>query len=448
MKFFLLSLIIISQATFAGERGNGGDVIVCRTSKGDIESIEMLDLYEARELHGLALDPSLSAENTLEQNLFSLIDGIRWVGAPVRAHSYKKLADAFFAEAEISHFGGLPDIPDHGDISLPENCSLEQVAIQELYPIDRSQKRGCDDFFKEKPRYKIEKSLWDKMDTVNRAALIMHEIIYRDFLIGNAYFGRETKNSSSARYLVGIIFTFKKRWDLAGNEFRDWLKKNLFFIQEFQGHALLSNSTNKFYPDGSLQEGEANPYIPSFINFGRRMQDPSWHQIQYRFELNESGSPKKIYACSSIPITNQLSDWEARQFYPVTSYGEALYGDLAIAWFEKPVPGKILGQDVRINFLSRNESGMSINLADAFQLRHQNYELLVPAEKSMSAFKSFVDSGFELKELRPYHINGTGRVFCASRNKWIKVIPEDAVFFTEKNKIKTIVSREVIRCEE
>ncbi len=185
----LLSAVICAGvplwAFAGGSVGNGGDGIVCRS--GTKPEVETLDLYEARTMRGITAElggPQLSWRDKLDIALTRLekIDHFR-------AAHYQDRLNTFLSEASFIPGIKLIDIPDSQQVILPSQCTIEQVAIQKppQFPGDAY--------------YVVNKDLWDLMSTDNQAALVLHEIVYREAI----EFGHQ--NSISARYFNSLVLS-------------------------------------------------------------------------------------------------------------------------------------------------------------------------------------------------------------------------------------------------
>lgn len=165
--------------------GNGGDVLVCETAA--VETIEVFDIYEARTLRQLTLD--LGVDGTVNEKVELALRRLERLDSE-RAQRYLKQADTFFAEANILPIDfELPDVTDTNEIGKPNNCSLKQIAIQRS-PIGPQDKR-----------YHIADKWWSRLNDDNKAALVLHEIIYREALtLGH-------QDSTAVRVLVGHIIS-------------------------------------------------------------------------------------------------------------------------------------------------------------------------------------------------------------------------------------------------
>lgn len=183
MKKIILSLFIIqlAQAYSTGnEVGNGGDVVLCKKPF----TIEMLDLYEARKRFKISKDnrPYREIINSIIHKLSTIDED--------RSNYIKSEFASFIKKSSFEKNAKLINIEDSKHFSLPKDksCSLEQIAIKrkEVLPNDS--------------KFIINNDLWEKLDQQNKAALILHEIIYDYF----THLGEN--NSIKARYYVGYLF--------------------------------------------------------------------------------------------------------------------------------------------------------------------------------------------------------------------------------------------------
>jgi hypothetical protein len=173
---------------FSGvQEGNGGDAVVCKASDGTIVSVKSFDLSEAQLLRGILpdlgaidIDPVKKLEFAL--NRFARLD-------PERAGRYLQKAKTFVNDSRLVPGYVLLDIPDSNHIGLEDGCQLEQLVayIPPRFPQDKP--------------YIINEDLWKRLDNDNKAAVILHEIVYRELKILGA------TNSSEARYLNSMILS-------------------------------------------------------------------------------------------------------------------------------------------------------------------------------------------------------------------------------------------------
>jgi hypothetical protein len=162
--FFLL------WARFAGAAGgdvggNGGDLVACEGPGGTM-SYELLDYFEAD--HKVPATPFELGEPDWEatRKVQHALDRLR-VLDPVRTARYEAEAKSFLSLVDwITQGPGLEHIPDLGEVSIPPNCKVRQVAIRRKT------------FHPSIKPYLVDERLWLKLDENHKAGLILHEIIY------------------------------------------------------------------------------------------------------------------------------------------------------------------------------------------------------------------------------------------------------------------------------
>jgi hypothetical protein len=156
----------LSTAALASDRiGNGGDVIVCAGG------IEMLDAYQARTSLKLTLDPAVEGLG-YEAIVNYHLDRLAMVN-PGRAKMFREWFRSFEQEAERLSGITLVDIPDTGAQAIPAGCELKQAAVQ----------RAEEDRLPGEYRYILDQDLWNGMNEFTRAALVLHELGYRERLM-------------------------------------------------------------------------------------------------------------------------------------------------------------------------------------------------------------------------------------------------------------------------
>lgn len=188
------------QADGGGRVGNGGGGHVCR-SGSEITRAELWDFYEARNIQGnwkVDLDVSIQDPDPLKQAIAiaRAVVSDRWAEIdPVMAGYVDKLLNNFEDESALTGYP-LQRLHDVHTVVAPEpGCFREQIAIQRIpqYPGDK--------------RYLIQKSIFEhrNFDPIQRAGLVLHEVIYRLTRLGGA------KTSQTARYLTSLFFANQQR---------------------------------------------------------------------------------------------------------------------------------------------------------------------------------------------------------------------------------------------
>lgn len=132
-------------------KGNGGDVVTCADGRTTV-----LDVFESQ------LGPLPSNVDIESVYLKPLeLAGQTHLATTLRTRAASFLNDAVMVTSDLG------DVVDEGDHApLPPQCQLEQIANQNpsLLPSGK--------------RYIVNQRLWNKLDPLNRTALIFHELLY------------------------------------------------------------------------------------------------------------------------------------------------------------------------------------------------------------------------------------------------------------------------------
>lgn len=167
--------------------GNGGDVLVCQ---GEVsKTFEALDLFEARDDRGWNIEyprPSSSALEIARQIIFRLQST-----SPQRSKTYLKWLESFTAEASFKDNTTLTDIDDSHHLYLPNNCYLKQIVIQRT------------PYLPGEKRYVVDNDLWIQLDATQQAAIILHELIFREYI---ELHGGQVADSRAVRYFNSLLW--------------------------------------------------------------------------------------------------------------------------------------------------------------------------------------------------------------------------------------------------
>ncbi len=181
LKILWMSFIGFISILYAGNGdvvGNGGDVVVTK------DSLELLDIYEFRAKHALKKLRNESAD--YKKILNDSLRNLSHFDAKL-AKQYQKRLKKLEQEIVFLEKIDLANIKDSQHIALPKGSRLKQVA------------HFKDNDGSGEVKLYIDKTIWNKLDAFNKAALILHEIIFEHFrLLGE-------KNSIKARKLTGKI---------------------------------------------------------------------------------------------------------------------------------------------------------------------------------------------------------------------------------------------------
>lgn len=190
MKYLVLSLcLLMSQAyAFRGNTdGGGGRGVVCYDNNNNIVSVELLDLYEGKILEGL--NP-IQSKKSIVEILDQVIDNDINSQDEFRGQSLnytKQLMKSFrFLPTGVR----LKPIDDSGEIYVPASCKIEQLANMQ----------GINRVF-------IVKDFWDKMNNVNKAALVMHEYIWATHRFAGRKLSKRARRTTARYFADNYTFT-------------------------------------------------------------------------------------------------------------------------------------------------------------------------------------------------------------------------------------------------
>lgn len=180
-SFIYLFFCFGSLFTFAGTAvSGGGGAIVCTSKDGKIKSAQVFDLFEGEILYGL---PKFISTNTLSHYLTKTKETLKNLSP-----NYSYIADLMdLVQSNIKYLPSgvhLTTVNDSNPTALPSGCELRQLA----HYIDDS-------------LVLIDSDIWTVLDDLNKAALIVHEAVYRFER------GPDTVDSRHARKIVGHLLS-------------------------------------------------------------------------------------------------------------------------------------------------------------------------------------------------------------------------------------------------
>ena len=164
---FGISLLISSPIAFSslgtGSSG-GGYSVVCRNADGQINSAELLDLYEASHKFGLHL---VESQNDIQKDYADSFQRIHKKNPNMDPFPYSQVDSAYnWFFSNTSFLDSVKPINDIGHTpQIISGCHLEQVAA----------------FLDFESRVEIKNEIWEKLNLLNKAALMVHELMYRQF---------------------------------------------------------------------------------------------------------------------------------------------------------------------------------------------------------------------------------------------------------------------------
>jgi hypothetical protein len=158
MKALVIAgLIALTMTAYAGEKGNGGVSVVCRSEQGEILSAELLDIFEGRNISRRLYPSNEKSVDTIILN------------ARNRISSYPSLLAKIDKEL---------DLVNQNWVLISEG--IELMSTDDAYP--RITKKGCK--FEQVANYLdtgevlVAQDIYDHFNNVSKAALVLHEAIY------------------------------------------------------------------------------------------------------------------------------------------------------------------------------------------------------------------------------------------------------------------------------
>lgn len=326
-----------------GADGGSGKFLLFK--KSGKMTAQLLDIYEA-EQRGLVID--LGPNGTLEQKLDYVLNRLAKV-APFRANAYRIwLNELLSSEAEFVENVILPIPDDLGATVLPIESEIVQVAIQ----------RNQEDVNLGLKRYVIDRNIFAQLDTTSQAALLFHEVVYREAR------ARGDTTSVRSRFLTGAILS-KAVGMISRERFNELAEKAGSACSEKASYSgpgsevevseMLTTCTElpAFYmkrpmswPQGKFQH--------AIFDLGEKADFKSWYAIAETLDISKD-IQREIFR-SKDPILFELSPLDSQHpfkieqsFLPVGDGRGTLEGDLVVS-------GAKLSYDVRNGhtFLSGN----------------------------------------------------------------------------------------------
>lgn len=165
MRLIILASVLgLTSSTFAarGVDGGGGKSVVCRDDSGTIIKAEVLDLYEGRVQYGVNIPSSTDPVKVQMENAIVSITKGR---SKVFQDSVLQLANFISVRKRVLPDGtALEDIDDSHHVVVPKNCKVEQLAN-----------------FTKQNQVLVDGEIWKSLDNTNKAALLVHEALYKWF---------------------------------------------------------------------------------------------------------------------------------------------------------------------------------------------------------------------------------------------------------------------------
>lgn len=187
---------------------------------------------------------------------------------PGRAYRYTAILTEILNRREVIRFERGTKLSFASDIGMASTCDSDTrcPGIDQLVQIAKQSKPNLNRPY----RYLIDKDLWDRMDEVQKAILILHEIIYRDNLSGNS---SDHQTSEFTRFFnMSLWKKTAKTWTL-GEYARVAVAASLGSIEDAFQNAIAIPSSETALPlydeFGSLMGYEQTIATPVRLIFSR-----------------------------------------------------------------------------------------------------------------------------------------------------------------------------------
>lgn len=215
MKFLILTLLL-SHLSFAGQGGNGGDVVVCYDETNKIKDMQSYDFWNASNKFNLTVktDNQTPYMEQIKKSLLRLskID-------PVLAETLLKHAQVFSPEniKNSKTVGLVPGIKNNGDGSqsvIPNEDTDPNCHKQEILRIAEFTTQPLP---YEKP-FKLSRYLWNAANEGVKFAIVQHEVIYKTLI-------EKTNETNSVRtQLYNAFISSEEFSEVTFFSYREFLK--------------------------------------------------------------------------------------------------------------------------------------------------------------------------------------------------------------------------------
>jgi hypothetical protein len=168
----------LNQVILLGDKGNGGDAVVCRNEYNKVTKAEILDHYEARVLHEKKIERhkelGLAGYINLVTNRLADCDSRTYKNAPKEAAKLVSAIETYRKSGEREHgqvvFVNVPlsDVRDSKhDLDLDPSCNVEQLVV-------RTNSNGDYPF-----EYVIQLEIFNELQASGVQGIVLHEVIYK-----------------------------------------------------------------------------------------------------------------------------------------------------------------------------------------------------------------------------------------------------------------------------
>lgn len=394
MKVVLLLFILhIFTPTFAGhEVGNAAHAVVCRDAQQTITRAESLDLFEAKELHGLILSP-VPRPGVLSRDVQAYLARFNPY-SPLRGLTYSQFAKDFLSESQYTD-APIRLIKDYEDAVLPTGCALEQVVLQHHFRKALQQKW----------RYQINEEIWYALSHFDRIAVILHEVIYRELIDHKEKVAHNRDlNSKNVRLLVGNIMADSLK-DIKTDAVKNFIEQ-LLPHQALEG-SLIAPSTATPGPKKVQEDEQTTCYVPmqeSFVNFNGQLLQLApkvfricLHEQIYRTGTKLTSLAVKEGSLVKLWFSGFSLDVKAKNFLDIPHEGMKIDTTSQNQLGEIQRAGPF--EDVSIAFGQMNLPVNTLQFDSAFHFEYGSVNLGVRAWISSDSLTPYKTKDLELKLL-------------------------------------------------
>jgi hypothetical protein len=271
-QLLILLIIMVSFNAQAGfRRGNGESVLIC--GQDGQKTYQVLDLFEAQSRYNFTLQLAVGSDEY--QKAQGIIDRFGRLN-PSRQKIYSQWLKTFESETQFIDGLNIVGIPDVGVSYIPDSCELKQMIVQ-VEPLTKFERR-----------YTIDLRIWKSMDMDQRAAAIVHELIYREAIS----FENQHNSSEPTRLMNAFVHsTLMEKVSL-----QDWIE----FVQDLGFHRTDAHGypikLNAF-TDSSYSRQAKSEILFQDANHVQRAQLP------YVLDLKILGKDFQ-YSCANNLVTN------------------------------------------------------------------------------------------------------------------------------------------------
>lgn len=298
----LTSLLLMACTALAGDKvGNGGGLWACLDSQENVRYGILVDLYEAREQHGLPLINHFSADS------YSIVNERKEFAQkylPARAPTWSAYLDDVYKKMRLTD-AVLTEVDDalYPISPLPVNC-----------PNGKWKYLQFANYLQQSQQILIRKDLWQhpNVSTLDKAALIWHEAIYAWLRDSGG-----DKDSRRARHIVGLLFS-----QLPPFEIQKQIEEIIVQqppvqpptqppqVPEEKWVCLVENSLNSkvFVGYGKVEKQARTSSLQACQEAGE-----GFHCNENTFQCDQMPSMNKVWFCeTSNGLTNKVFSGEGR----------------------------------------------------------------------------------------------------------------------------------------